>query len=138
MGGYAVLERIANKLTVTRDEGDQNSNSLDQLVANIESPNNSSNASFITEDPSTAYKDDPKIFHKDSKSIRMLSCKVPNAFVYENQQSGFKIGYVKVVSNSMGHQNHLVGRKMEGSIKMAKMLKNRHIVYAIVNIGSSM
>ena len=32
----------------------------------------------------------------------MLSCKVPNAFVYENQQSGFKIGYVKVVSNSMG------------------------------------
>ena len=52
----------------------------------------------------------------------MLSCKVPNAFVYENQQSGFKIGYVKVVSNSMGPSEPPSWKKDGRIFLNAKML----------------
>ena len=63
--------------------------------------NNSNNGSFINEDDKM-YENDPTIFNKETKTIRMLSCKIPNAFIYARNFQKHAIGYVKVVSNSMG------------------------------------
>jgi hypothetical protein len=97
-GMFHKLKTVARNLIFGVDKKDD---SLDQMVEGIVQKNNSTNSSFINEDDKM-YENDPKIFNKETKMIRMLCCKIPNAFIYaRNFQTG-AIGYVKVISNSMG------------------------------------
>ena len=80
------------------------------------------------EDPGRAYESDPKIFHKPTKTLLMLSCKVPNAFIYANHKAGNLVGYVKVVSNSMGPSEPPAWKKLERSTTMGST-KRVHILH---------
>ena len=112
--------------------------SLDSVVqdaAGGAGDNEKADLNATIEDPGREYENDPKIFHRPTKTLLMLSCKVPNAFIYANHKAGNLVGFVKVVSNSMGPSEPPAWKKLGKVYDDGVDKKSPHTAFADVTLS---
>ena len=95
--------------------------SLDSVVqdaAGGTGDNEKAGLNATIEDPGREYENDPKIFHNTYENFTDVVLQSTQRFPYANHKAGNLVGYVKVVSNSMGPSEPPAWKKLGRSTTM--------------------